>query len=163
MTEYVLYEEPEPELQIEELVKLVPQRTVMKQVDSDLNYWGYTYYSEVLAVIKRTSGINSVMGKMLKKNIKPDYVNEPAIIFTDTSDRFHRVNSAVSRMPLAAKLFIHRHYAINEERKDYRNGMKANKYAEKIGVEIGTYNKQLRRAKQLLRDRGILTIQERVG
>ena len=163
MTEYVLYINTTPIddssnfLDREDLVKMLSPRRVSKMVDKDLRYWGYTYYSEVLAVIKRSGGISSSMGKTLKKHMKQDIVNEPAPVFTDTTDRFKRINSAVSRMPsVTAKLFIHRHYVINEERKDHRNEMQTSKFAKQIGVKVDTYNNQLSRAKQSLIELGVL-------
>ena len=150
---YERYYEPETEkdaslTRINMVNMLTPSR-LMKEVDRELKYWGYTYYSEVLAEIKRSSGINAVMGKLLKQNMKPDTVNAPAPIFTGTTERFENINSAVSRMPLDAKIFTHCHYVINEDRKDFRNDQSVSDYAKRVGINLRTYNRHLKECKQI--------------
>jgi hypothetical protein len=129
-------------------VNLLSPRRLMSEVDRDLKYFGYTYHSEVLREIKQSTGVKAVLGQILKRHMKQDEVNTPAPIFTGTTERFERINSAVAKMPIDAKNFIHRHYVINDDRKDHRNEEAIYRYAERIGVPLRTYQRELKLAKE---------------
>lgn len=150
--DYVEVQEPEDDcvgLVRANMSNLLSPRRLMREADRDLKYWGYTYYSEVLSEIKRSSGIKAVMGNILKRNMSPDNVNNSApIVFHGTTERFERINMAVNKMPIGCKGFIHRHYVINEERKENRNDEAITLYARRIGVPLRTYERELKLAKE---------------
>lgn len=127
---------------------LLSPRRLMSEVDRELKYFGYTYHSEVLREIKQSTGIKAVLGQILKRHMKQTECDTPAPIFTGTTERFERINSAVSKMPIEAKNFIHRHYVINDQREDHRNEEAIYQYAQRIGVPLRTYQRELKLAKE---------------
>lgn len=146
---HLMQEALEEELDRPQMIQMLSPRRLMKEVDRELKYWGYTYHSEVIKEYNRSTGIKAVMGNILKRHMKQDEVNNKAPIFYGTSERFERINTAVNKMTPVYKQKIHEHYVINERRDSYRNGMKTYDYAKLINIPLTTYNNHLREAKQL--------------
>ena len=133
-----------------EIAQTVDSRALLQAVDDTLKAWGRSYFYQNKREIMKETGVRSPSGDLANSRN-----SRPSALIPFNEDRFDAVNGAIQRMPVKHSAFLHRHYVIDDDRPENRNGEKVKDYIKRIGVSRSTYNYWLRQSKLEAVARGI--------